>query len=170
MKTTIVVAFDEERGIGKGGDIPWFIKGEMAWLAGFTKARTNESSNLNALVMGRTTWESLPKRPLPEREHLVISRTMDESEPGCRVYRDLDSALQYLNDKGGVENAFIFGGSQIYQASLSSDLVDRVVTTEVPGKHDCDTFFPELSNAFELKNEEETLYGDVKVVRKYWEK
>ena len=71
---SLIVACDENRGIGLNGRIPWFIPGELKWVSDVTR-HTVKPNNTNALIMGRNTWESLPegRRPLPGRISIVVS-------------------------------------------------------------------------------------------------
>ena len=79
----IVVACDEVRGIGKGGTLPWKLPGEMAYF----KRVTSEAANgkVNAVIMGRTTFDSIPPkfRPLPGRKNVVLSRTGSYAPAGA---------------------------------------------------------------------------------------
>jgi dihydrofolate reductase len=179
MKTLIslIVAYDENRGIGAGNDIPWFIKGELKWVADTTKHVKNKLK-INALIMGRKTWESLPenRRPLPDRLNIVISRTLTIDHENVLVFGSLDEALNFVSNSENIETAFIFGGSSIYNLALDADVVDQVLATEVhvsdhyfdgifKPNYQADTFFPELSNDFVEHLPEYVQYGNDKVKR-----
>ena len=73
LKATLIVAHDSSRGIGKNGSLPWKLSKEMKYFAAATTAAP--SGLQNAVVMGRTTWESIPARfrPLKERINVVLS-------------------------------------------------------------------------------------------------
>ncbi|WP_458110990.1 dihydrofolate reductase [Arthrobacter sp. R1-13] len=74
MSIKLVVAHDRERGIGRSGQLPWSLPGEMKRLSA-TTLRTMVPGRKNALVMGRATYDSLPsgKRPLPGRLNIVVT-------------------------------------------------------------------------------------------------
>ena len=76
-RLTIIVAATKQNGIGQNSTLPWRIPKEMKYFARATSAAPD--GKLNAVVMGRNTWESIPKRhrPLPNRVNLVTSRNKD---------------------------------------------------------------------------------------------
>jgi dihydrofolate reductase len=174
---SLIVAYDENRGIGAGNDIPWFIKGELKWVADTTKAVKN-SLKVNALIMGRKTWESLPenRRPLPNRINIVISRTTVIDHDDVITCKSIEEAIHWANNTEIVETAFIFGGASIYKEALEKNLVDQVLATEVHVKKNyvkgvftpnyiADTFFPKLPNTFSCYEGVVTEYGEDSVVR-----
>jgi dihydrofolate reductase len=76
-KLTLIVAATRSNGIGKGGTLPWHLPKEMAYFARVTSSAPEGS--INAVLMGRNTWESIPDkfRPLRKRMNVVISRNPD---------------------------------------------------------------------------------------------
>lgn len=129
----IVAMTMPSRGIGKNGNIPWDpIPDDMRHFRSLTIGQT--------VIMGRKTWESLPKKPLPDRRNVILTHgNMD------REMRDPSNA-----------DAWIIGGGEIYGAAfaLYPDLVDTlhvtIVAQDVP---DCDAFFPEIDESiFELRH------------------
>ncbi len=171
MGTVLVVAFDSSRGIGRDGEIPWRIKGEMGWLSRFTKG-TVDSNKRNALLMGRKTWDSLPKKPLPDRCHCVVSRNPPETVDfdDTFYFQTVSDAKYFIDNNDEIESTFIFGGSDIYAKALEDDIVDTLVITEIPGDYDCDVFFPSIPNKFNLVNQESIQLEDTLIVRKTYEK
>lgn len=75
LKATLIVAHDSSRGIGLNGKLPWRLSKEMKYFAQATSAVPSGSGKQNAVIMGRTTWEGIPKkfRPLKERINVVLS-------------------------------------------------------------------------------------------------
>lgn len=111
-----------------------------------------ESPALNAVIMGRKTWESIPPRfrPLKGRLNIVISRSFGtppeepsslETDP-VRA-SSLEQAIVYLRNKplGALGRVFVIGGGQIYASALGSKEVRRVLLTKVMSDFDCDTHF-----------------------------
>lgn len=165
----LIVAYDKDRAIGANNTIPWFIKGELKWVAEETK-RVSDKHKVNALIMGRKTWESIPetRRPLVDRINIVVSKTMvSDNQEDLIVCDSLESAISYVKYNTVIESTFIFGGSSIYKQALEMGIVDIVMATEVQVKKDyvADTFFPELPSSFVGFTPNITKYGDDIVCR-----
>ncbi|KAF5532720.1 glutathione S-transferase [Fusarium mexicanum] len=119
-------------------------------LARSTQRDEAPSSSINAVIMGRKTWDSIPTkfRPLKDRLNIVISRsapsklpeTIEPSEP-VRV-QSLELALQYARTHSDVGRIFVIGGAQIYDAALRLPEARRILLTSIERDFDCDTFFP----------------------------
>lgn len=139
----LVVAVCENGGIGKDGGIPWRLKGDLS----FFRQLTTRTSKLNAVLMGRKTWESIPKslRPLKGRLNVVLTRNAQFSADGAVVYGSLDDALADLFGREEIGRVFVIGGSRVYEEALA--VAERVYVTKVAGAFDCDAFFPELDRA-----------------------
>lgn len=136
FKLTAIVAFDERRGIGMDGDMPWHIPGDLAH---FKKTTQN-----HIVIMGRRTWESLPTRPLPGRINIVITRDNFITNPAAWVVHSPEEALavaKELQAASGCE-IFVMGGAQIYNAF--KDQYTHLVCTELSWLVPADTFFPEI--------------------------
>ena len=127
-----IVATDRNGAIGKMGRLPWHYKADL----GFFKEQTTG----HACVMGRRTWASLYKQPLPNRLNIVLSRhLMLEGQESVIVLRD---ALPVLSLAPYLAcDLFIIGGASVFRAFLPH--IDRWVVTEVPlTAEDADTFMP----------------------------
>lgn len=110
----------------------------------------------NVVIMGRKTWDSIPKkfRPLKDRSHIVIStqdRTKLDSVPDdVVVASDILTGLQSFDalvDHGQIPPAgriFVIGGTSIYKAALGLPQTNRILMTKVFKDYDCDTFFPDF--------------------------
>lgn len=140
-KFSIIVAYDKEtRGIGFQGTIPWKSRDDMKHFAKTTRGNGN-----NAIVMGRVTWDSLDKTPLPGRTNIVISRSQLEVPEEVILFNDVEACVKALSSHIFYEEIFVIGGSQIYEAFLKMDIVSSVYTTDiVSSDHMYDTFFPDL--------------------------
>jgi dihydrofolate reductase/thymidylate synthase len=155
----IVVAATTKGGVGLNGALPWRLSKDMAYFKKITM-ETREKDALNAVVMGRKTWESIPDkfRPLPGRLNIVLSRSgalaeaNDENNvagaatplpEGVLVRKSIEDALSAIasSDKK-VEKTFVIGGAQIYEEALKSDKCEAVHLTEVEGEFECDAFIP----------------------------
>lgn len=123
-KLTLVVAVAKNGVIGRDGALPWRLSSDMKHFKAATIGKP--------VLMGRKTWESLPKKPLPGRQNLVLTRDADFKADGAWVYTDLSAMLaaaRAMASAGGVEEACVIGGAQLYNAVLMQ--ADRVILTEV---------------------------------------
>ena len=140
----IVACKADDGGIGKDGGIPWSIKADMKHFREIT-THTQDSQKCNAIIMGRNTWESLNRKPLPNRINIVISRTT-QRVPGAFVFPSLDAALAFTaNETTLIETTFVIGGQALYNEALTHRDLHKVYLTRVYlGTNDirCDRFFP----------------------------
>ena len=129
---TIIVAVNEVGIIGRKGKIPWHLPDDMR--------RFKELTTGNVVIMGRKTWESLPKKPLPNRFNIVLSKQFVEQHEA--FYRDLtdkhvgicsslEEAIYMAEHECPGKEIFIMGGAQTYKAALDSGLWDRILMTVV---------------------------------------
>lgn len=133
----IVAALLPDLGIGAQGKLPWRLKQEIRY---FKDVTSNSTSGVNAVVMGRKTWESIPPkfRPLPNRINVVLSRSYDNSsKDGVFYYNSLEQLLTKLHEEnyklGGasIEKIFVIGGAQIYNSMVDDERVDNLLITDV---------------------------------------
>jgi dihydrofolate reductase len=122
----MIVAADLDKGIGRDNDMPWHISADLK--------RFKELTTGHSIVMGRKTWESLPKKPLPKRENIVLTRNRDFSAEGATVIHSIED-LDNLNLNGEV---FIIGGAEVYNLFYSE--VSTLYLTYVMERFDCDTY------------------------------
>ena len=129
-----IVAISQNGVIGKNGDLPWKLPGDLKWFKKITMGHT--------VLMGRKTWESLPFA-LPGRRNWVLSRTA-EPQKGMEVLRSSDEIADKLQPD---EQIFIIGGGEIYSQYLPN--CGEVYITEVRQTiQDGDAFFPEYKTDF----------------------
>ncbi|GAW11228.1 hypothetical protein ANO14919_005700 [Xylariales sp. No.14919] len=161
LELTLVVAATRNMGIGRNGALPWTgLKKEMAYFARVTRrlpsplSQNGNTTAMNAVIMGRKTWDSIPPkfRPLKGRLNIVISRS--HTEPPAKSINvetetvkvgSLEQALQYLESSSTImqsSKVFVIGGAQIYAAALQLKQSRRVLLTRVINDFECDTFFP----------------------------
>ena len=128
----IVAAVAENRVIGAGGAIPWHISEDFRRVKALTMG--------NPLVMGRKTFESLP-RLLPGRRHIVVTRNPAWSAEGAEPASSLAAALRLAN----APHIVVFGGAALYSEALP--LADRIELTEVHASPAGDALFPEFDRS-----------------------
>lgn len=136
----IIVAYAQNFAIGKDGKIPWHLPEDMQHF--------KEVTAHYPVVMGRKTWDSIPDkfRPLPGRMNIVITR-----EPRQALFFDpkqphwansLKAALKLADFES--REIFIIGGAEIYKQALDSNVVQRVIASEIKEPYEGDVFFPDL--------------------------
>jgi dihydrofolate reductase len=137
MKLALIVAIDQDRGIGKNNDLLWHLPRDMRFF--------KETTMGHVVVMGRKNYESIPERfrPLPGRENVVLTRNGVYDAPECAVFNSLEACLEYFKNEKE-RTIFIIGGGQIYKEAISLDLIDTMYITEVAARFEADTFFPLL--------------------------
>lgn len=142
MKFSIIAAADERMGIGLNNNLPWKLKGDLKY---FSEVTTNAApGKMNAVIMGRKTWESLPgfARPLKGRLNVVLSRSENALPSGVMGGRSLDDAFQKLAARGDLDLVFIIGGASLYAQAINHPGCESVYLTNVKGDFNCDAFFP----------------------------
>ena len=132
MDITIIVAIAENNAIGKNNDLLWHISGDLK--------RFKEITTGHTIIMGRKTYLSLPKRPLPNRRSIVISDIPNENMDGVEITNSIESAIS-LADKE--KENFIIGGGMIYKQFLP--IANKIYLTKVHKTYDADIFFPEIN-------------------------
>jgi dihydrofolate reductase len=151
MILSLIVAMDEEGGIGRDNRIPWRLSADLRRFKRITMG--------HCIIMGRRTYESIG-RPLPGRTSIVITSQNDyQAEAGVIRVDSLEAALRTAKRLGENE-AFIVGGGEIFQQSLS--LADQIYLTRVHTRIQADTFFPPIRAEEWLKSEERFLPADEK--------
>jgi len=151
MKFSIIAAADQNMGIGIGNKLPWRLKGDMQYFQYVTTEA--EQGKVNAVIMGRKTWESLPEksRPLKDRVNIVLSRGYADVPTGVLVVNSLEDALSQLWHDETVDKIFVIGGASVYAQALNHPDCDRIYLTEVMDKYECDAFFPKIDdNVYKL--------------------
>lgn len=127
---TIIVACDKNLVIGKDGKIPWHIPEDLKL---FKELTTNKT-----IVMGKNTWNSLPKKPLPNRRNVVLTHNPIEN---VECYSSIEEIVRNVK-----EDIYVIGGAQVYKEFLDKELVDRIFVSEVKNSYSGDTYFPKIDN------------------------
>jgi dihydrofolate reductase len=140
IEIVLVVAVAENGVIGAQGAIPWRQKSDMRRFKAMTMGRP--------IVMGRKTFVSFPRRPLPGRTNIVITRDPDFRAAGAVVTSSLGEALAVARGdalRRSAAEIAVIGGAEIYAQTLP--LADRLEITEVQARPDGDTVFPPIDRS-----------------------
>ncbi len=137
MKVALIVAVDQQFGIGKNNDLMWHLPADMKFF--------RETTTGHIVVTGRKNYDSIPERfrPLPNRENAVLTRNTAYLAPGASIFSSLESCLDHYKNETE-RTVFIIGGGQIYREALALNCVEEMYITHVQGAFGADTFFPEF--------------------------
>jgi dihydrofolate reductase len=131
MILTLVVAMSENRVIGRDGDLPWKLPGDLKHFKAITLGKP--------VIMGRKTWDSLYVKPLPGRRNIVVTRSDGLVAEGAETAESLAAALDLV---GGETEVMVIGGATLFEAALPK--ARRLHLTEVHAEIDGDTYFPDF--------------------------
>jgi dihydrofolate reductase len=131
---SFVVAVARNGVIGREGGLPWHISSDLK--------RFKEITMGKPVIMGRKTWDSLPRKPLPGRRNIVITRQPRFLAEGADVVATAEEALNLC---AGAPEVAVIGGGEVYR--LFWPMVDRLYLTEVDLEVEGDTHFPALDPA-----------------------
>lgn len=134
QKITLIAALAQNRCIGRDNAMPWHLPEDFAFFRQYTLGKP--------VVMGRKTWDSLPKKPLPGRRNIVLTRQSGWQAEGAETAADWPSVRTLL---AGEAEIVVIGGAQIYAQTLP-DATDLRLT-EVALNPEGDAFFPEFDRA-----------------------
>ena len=143
-----ILACDEDWGIGKDGDLPWPKNSEdLKWF--------KEKTMGGVVVMGKTTWDSLPdnNKPLPGRNNIVIT-SEEKRELGPYHFMTFPTALGSIPQMSELQNIWIIGGARLVNGLI--DLIDEIHLSRISGTYDCDTFLSKdlIEEKFKLSSTE----------------
>ncbi|MBE0667137.1 MAG: dihydrofolate reductase [Bacteroidales bacterium] len=131
---TIIVAVTEENGIGFENRLLVHLPGDLKRFKRITMG--------HCLIMGKRTWESLPRKPLDGRTNIVITDNELDCFECALAARSIDEALSFCEEG---KEVFIIGGGSVYRQFMP--LADRLMVTHIHKRFEADTFFPEISDS-----------------------
>jgi dihydrofolate reductase len=130
---SLVLAVSSNGVIGRDGGLPWHISSDLKRFKAITMGKP--------VIMGRKTWDSLPKKPLSGRKNIVLTRVRDFHAEGADIAHTIGEALSLA---GAVPEICVIGGGEIYRQFLP--LAQRVYLTQVQVDVEGDTRFPPLAD------------------------
>ncbi len=129
---SIIVAVAKNNAIGKDNKLLWHLSEDLKRFKLLTTGHT--------IIMGKNTYYSLPRRPLPNRTHIVLTDVPGEQIDDCIMAYSIEDAISKMDP---VEENFIIGGASIYRQFLPH--ANKLYITWVHGSFEADTFFPEIN-------------------------
>lgn len=128
---SIIVAVSDDWGIGRDNELLWYIPEDLRRFKRLTIGKS--------VIMGKKTWESLPRKPLPGRKNIVLTDIHGEHiESAVTAYSIEDAVSKCESD----EEAFVIGGGSIYRQFMN--VADRLYITHVHKKAPADVYFPKI--------------------------
>lgn len=137
IKLCSVAAVALNNVIGVNNNLPWKLPSDLRWFKQLTKD--------HVIIMGRNTWESLPRKPLPHRYNVVITSNPPAEEYKDTIFVDPKSALSlamFEARRRRQDKVFVIGGASIY--NMFKDVIDEHYITSVICRPDGDTFYPQI--------------------------
>lgn len=128
---SIIVAIASNYAIGKDNKLLWHISADLKRFKQITAGHT--------VVMGKNTYYSLPKRPLPNRRNIVITDLPSEIIEGCEMAYSINEAISLCEENS---ESFIIGGGSVYRQFIS--IANKLYITRVQKEFEADTFFPQI--------------------------
>ena len=162
IKYFMIVAMCNSRGIGHTNNIPWHSKKDLRYFSKLTRRKSN-----NAIIMGRNTWNSLPKKPLDKRLNIILTRNITTNDKNTDNIKFVTSLTQ-VNDecmKRDIDEAWVIGGEKIYSEYLNQTDYDieSIYVTKFNYDFECDVFFPEISDKYQGKIIESIKENNIKI-------
>ena len=140
---SIIVAVSEDWGIGKDNELLWHISEDLKRFKRLTIGKT--------VLMGKKTWESLPRKPLTGRKNIVLTDDIQESIESAVTAYSIEDALSKCSPD---EEVFVIGGGSIYRQFMP--IADQLFITHVHKKAPADIYFPEIDlNIWKITEKEE---------------
>ncbi|MDA8883045.1 dihydrofolate reductase [bacterium] len=129
----VILACDQNWGIGKDGGLPWpHNSADMKWFKNTTTGCV--------VVMGKSTWDSLPVKPLPNRNNIVVTSSELDKDKGGYHYIKFDNAITEITNMSKLQNVWIIGGAKLVMGLFP--IIDEFHLSRISGSYDCDTFLP----------------------------
>jgi len=129
-----ILACDDNWGIGKNGTLPWpHNSADLKWF--------KESTTGGVVVMGKTTWDSLPEKskPLPNRNNIVVTSSIKDKD-GPYHFVKFENAKDHIVSMSKLQPVWIIGGAKLVESMI--DIMDELWLNRIAGNFDCDTFLP----------------------------
>lgn len=136
----LVVARAANGVIGRDGDLPWRLKSDLALFKANTLGKP--------ILMGRKTWDSLPRKPLPGRMNVVLSRDgsfQPEQAVVCESFMEAVQMAREQAEEDGAAEVCVIGGRSLFEAALPK--AKRLYLTEVAAKVEGDVHFPDFDES-----------------------
>ncbi len=162
MKLNLILAVDEKNWLWKDWVLAWNIGEDLKYFAKVT-SETRDLAKLNAVIMWRKTWDSIPRKfkPLKNRINCILTKTIHTNDTHSKIddfvlyFNSLQKCLEELKTKENLEEVYIIWGASLYNELAKNDMVERIYLTRIKWDFACDTFFNWVPDDFILESESE---------------
>lgn len=153
--SVVVAVCQGNNGIGYNGKLPWRnIRADFENFRHITIPSSTGRKNI--MIMGRSTWKSIPKKALflTTRHVIVLSSCFEGDEnAGLYVKKTFTQALQFANSskmKNSIDQIMVLGGQSVYEEALKHPLCETIHQTIIYKNYECDRYFPEIPSSFRV--------------------
>ena len=145
----MIVACCKNMGIGYKNKIPWHLPPDLKYF----KKLTSHDKN-STVIMGKNTWDSLKKKPLPNRKNIILSTTLKQHNiskyDNTVIFSSTHELERYITKKK--DPTWIIGGEKIYTQFIHNEYLSDIFITNILADFKVDTYFPGIPTQFYLKN------------------
>lgn len=170
MFINLITAYCKNYGIGINNTLPFSFKSDLKFFSKITKGNNNQ---VNAVIMGRNTWNSLPFH-LNNRINIVITKYPEKLNK-IDIHTDIDNIEQPITFNNiqdaidcckinNISELWVIGGESIYKYFLDNNLINNMFITEIDHEYECDKFFPKYNkDNWKKQNEIECQEKNIKL-------
>lgn len=167
MKINLILAVDEKNWLWKNKTLPWNLPTDLKNFKKIT-SETEDLAKLNAVIMWRNTWESIPSKykPLSDRINCIITKTVKSNDIWSKIddftlyFNSIKHCLSELESKENLEKIFVIGWASLYNDFLKWELlefVDKIFITKIVWDFNCDVFFDWIPENFKVEKYSEEM-------------
>lgn len=159
MKFDLILAVDEKNWLWKNNDLAWKIPKDVKYFKDIT-TKTEDLWKMNAVVMWRSTRESIPSkyRPLSDRINCILTKKILSNDSFASIdsfvlyFNSLDLCFDELERRENIEKAFVIWWASLYNQILKDDRLDKIYLTKVKWDFGCEVFFDWIPEHFEVES------------------
>jgi dihydrofolate reductase len=159
FKFDMILAIDEKNWVWKAGDLAWHVPSDMKYFKKIT-SETKDLAKMNAVVMWKNTWNSLPAkfRPLPDRINCVLSHNLNKDNIWSQIddfvlyFNSFEHCLSELESKENIENIFVIWGATLYNSVINNEFLDKIYITKIKWDFNCDVHFSGIPEDFVVES------------------
>jgi len=165
----VIMATNKKGGIGFKNNLPWNFKSDMNFFKHITGSNNSSFDYIldeskkekNAIIMGKNTWNSLPKKPLPNRHNIIVSTSLNESGKNYQTVNNFEEALKVcygMKADSKINDIYVIGGKGLVKEALGHPDLYKLYHTSIDLDAECDVFVEELQDHVMCSKVEDGIY------------